>query len=612
MSVLGSPLRVALVLVATLAMVSAGVAFYVDRSSPGPDETVSDPEPDVEAAQSVDTGTDVASLETAEVVVTTNLRMRAGPSSEHPVVVVVTADSAVELLGCVKDYTWCEVRFRGDRGWMSAQYLEVYEGGRLFTIAQYARGADLPVLRFDKQAYWSKHYRNRPFYADGSSEPVRRRSSGIQVGVFYERLSPHGSWVSLRDQYVWVPEVDSRWRPYTRGRWVHTRRYGWMWVSDEPFGWATYHYGRWGYSHRIGWFWIPGDRWAPAWVAWRQSGDHLAWAPLPPDSRAAVSITVTIGDIPDYYWQTVPTRAFLSVDLSKRIVRDPARRRDALRQTKPAGNVTVEKNIVVNNVIEVPAVEKHTQERVVTHDVVLTDKRRRDGPTSDQKLEIYHPSDADAATVTAPPEVKPIEVVERESQTKTQAADQPSTEELVPPPLVQEEKPAPTLKPPAQEAVGAPEPEAAEPVARDEPVTDTCPEGAVRRANGTCRPTPETKKEKRRKAEEPSPAAEPSTDVCPEGTPRNDDGTCRPASDTKEEKRRKADEPLGPELVVPVDTPKADPVVPEAEAPKREVPASEPAPAVMPAEPDVPKQPEPQPEVQHAEPPPEAPSATSE
>ena len=45
------------------------------------------------------------------------------------------------------------------------------------------------------------------------------------------------------------------------------------WASEEPFGWATYHYGRWGYSDRMGWFWVPGNRWAPAWVAWRQHDD---------------------------------------------------------------------------------------------------------------------------------------------------------------------------------------------------------------------------------------------------------------------------------------------------------------------------------------------------
>ena len=85
------------------------------------------------------------------------------------------------------------------------------------------------------------------------------------------------------NRYVWIPEdVDARWRPYTEGRWVYSRRHGWTWVSSEPFGWATYHYGRWGFSNRIGWFWVPGTRWAPAWVSWRQSDDYLAWAPLPP------------------------------------------------------------------------------------------------------------------------------------------------------------------------------------------------------------------------------------------------------------------------------------------------------------------------------------------
>src|SRR5665809_116742 len=72
-----------------------------------------------------------------------------------------------------------------------------------------------------------------------------------------------------------------------------------------------------GASHRIGWFWVPGNRWGPAWVYWQQSDDYLAWAPLPPAYSPGVSINISFGDIPAYYWSAVPSRYFLSDDLPR-------------------------------------------------------------------------------------------------------------------------------------------------------------------------------------------------------------------------------------------------------------------------------------------------------
>lgn len=110
----------------------------------------------------------------------------------------------------------------------------------------------------------------------------------IDVNVFYDSLSPYGSWFDSPDYgYVWRPTAyrTTGWRPYTHGRWACTDR-GWMWISDEPFGWATYHYGRWALCRINGWIWVPGTQWAPSWVAWRTSGSHIGWAPLPPETLA--------------------------------------------------------------------------------------------------------------------------------------------------------------------------------------------------------------------------------------------------------------------------------------------------------------------------------------
>ncbi|HEX9094083.1 MAG TPA: FecR family protein, partial [Coriobacteriia bacterium] len=79
--------------------------------------------------------------------------------------------------------------------------------------------------------------------------------------------------------YVWVPQVDVGWQPYSNGRWAWTP-YGWTWVPYENWGWAPFHYGRWGRSASLGWYWVPGRTWGPAWVSWAVGGGYAAWCPL--------------------------------------------------------------------------------------------------------------------------------------------------------------------------------------------------------------------------------------------------------------------------------------------------------------------------------------------
>ena len=109
--------------------------------------------------------------------------------------------------------------------------------------------------------------------------------------VFYEKLAPHGRWMEVKGYgYCWRPRVTTvGWRPYVDGCWVWSSL-GWTWQSNEPFGWATYHYGRWMNLSRHGWVWVPGNEWAPAWVSWRQSRDHVGWAPLPPDRGSSRAV----------------------------------------------------------------------------------------------------------------------------------------------------------------------------------------------------------------------------------------------------------------------------------------------------------------------------------
>ena len=130
----------------------------------------------------------------------------------------------------------------------------------------------------------------QPGVAVAPAQPAARIDPGstvINYNTFYENLAPYGSWVEVADYgYCWRPTVsivDSGWHPYGHnGSWVWSD-YGWYWNSGYTWGWAPFHYGRWHRSGHLGWVWQPGCDWGPAWVNWSHTGEHCAWAPLPPE-----------------------------------------------------------------------------------------------------------------------------------------------------------------------------------------------------------------------------------------------------------------------------------------------------------------------------------------
>ncbi len=130
--------------------------------------------------------------------------------------------------------------------------------------------------------------------------------------LFYDGLSPYGSWVSYSSYgYVWIPRVSAGFVPYASGgHWEYTLEYGWLWVSDYPWGWAPFHYGRWYYDDFYGWLWVPGYHWGPAWVTWGYYGAYYGWAPLGP------GINFSAGYMPPaHYWCFVPRVNITSVNV---------------------------------------------------------------------------------------------------------------------------------------------------------------------------------------------------------------------------------------------------------------------------------------------------------
>ncbi|MER8421657.1 DUF6600 domain-containing protein, partial [Mesorhizobium sp. M1329] len=241
-----------------------------------------------------------------------------------------------------------------------------------------------------------------------------RAATTVSISTFYEDLSSYGDWVSYHGATVFVPvDVPDGWRPYTVGHWAYTEQYGWLWISDEPFGWATYHYGRWGYADDIGWYWVPGTRWAPAWVSWRRDREHMIWAPLPPRRDPdLISIEVTFDTTPDYYWVVVPTREFLAADISTVVIRDEPEFLRIVEAAEPAGDVTIQNNVVINKVIDVDVIEKETDQKVTAVKVSKTDAPEQSGKLKNDTVTVFQgevKADADAK----PAKLKDIEEVKQ-------------------------------------------------------------------------------------------------------------------------------------------------------------------------------------------------------
>lgn len=142
----------------------------------------------------------------------------------------------------------------------------------------------------------------------GSSFNAKAQQVNVSVNMFYNELSPYGSWFNHDSYgYVWLPNVDRDFTPYlTNGYWTVTQ-YGNTWVSDYEWGWAPFHYGRWYYDDFYGWLWIPDTTWAPAWVVWRNGGGYYGWAPMMPGINFSFSVGY-YNNIPNFYWSFVPNR----------------------------------------------------------------------------------------------------------------------------------------------------------------------------------------------------------------------------------------------------------------------------------------------------------------
>ncbi len=91
------------------------------------------------------------------------LEIKAGPDDDYPTVATVRYDSPLEINGCLRNWSWCDVTTRRGRGWVHGRNIQAQREGRR---VEFGAPWGVPQFSFNFDTYWDKNYRGQQFYRD--------------------------------------------------------------------------------------------------------------------------------------------------------------------------------------------------------------------------------------------------------------------------------------------------------------------------------------------------------------------------------------------------------------------------------------------------------------
>lgn len=105
-------------------------------------------------------------IASAQAAFTTGyLDVYAGPASGYPLVARLGPGTPLRVMGCLSDWSWCDVVFNGNRGWAySPDMSYTYQGSRV-PLYSYLPSLGIPIVTFAIGSYWDRYYRGRPWYS---------------------------------------------------------------------------------------------------------------------------------------------------------------------------------------------------------------------------------------------------------------------------------------------------------------------------------------------------------------------------------------------------------------------------------------------------------------
>ncbi len=107
-----------------------------------------------------------SSAQSLAVTAPYRVNVHAGPDGVYPIVAVLAPRMEIDVYGCLEGYSWCDVGFGIDRGWIHSSNLRYYYQNRYVPFAGVATIVGIGLTGFFFDDYWRSYYRERPFYSD--------------------------------------------------------------------------------------------------------------------------------------------------------------------------------------------------------------------------------------------------------------------------------------------------------------------------------------------------------------------------------------------------------------------------------------------------------------
>ncbi|MGD9803358.1 MAG: SH3 domain-containing protein [Hyphomicrobiaceae bacterium] len=112
-------------------------------------------------------GIGASAAQAAPGYATANVNIRTGPDTEYPSVGVIPEGTPVDVGGCLRDESWCDVGWGTERGWVFSEYLALNYRGEMTPLPDVGlSGFRIPVVTFRAGDYWKRYYNGRPWYKD--------------------------------------------------------------------------------------------------------------------------------------------------------------------------------------------------------------------------------------------------------------------------------------------------------------------------------------------------------------------------------------------------------------------------------------------------------------